>query len=609
MKTKNKLSAYILRGSTAALLFSCVIVALSSATNLPEQPRKIPPPQDNAAFGANAYQSRTLSFADRVAHQRAIERVYWRHRIWPDTNPGPKPSLDAMMSQAQIEKKVEDYLRNSQALEDYWQRPARNASHNDAGGPITADQLQTEMERMASHTKQPEVLRELFEALGNDPFVIAECLARAVLTQRLVTELKNEERVELTTVAWLRDPVQSGRATAETQAPKEVAAIDSIAKAIQVNRPYTLPVIASPLGGCTDGTWTATSTSNAPAARTAHTAVWTGSEMIVWGGAIGGPTFFNTGGRYNPTTDSWTATSTTNAPDARGGHTAVWTGSEMIVWGGVGADYFNTGGRYNPSTDSWTATTLTNAPAATTAHTAVWTGSEMIIWGGNFGGQTGGRYNPGTDSWTATSTTNAPDARFGHTAVWTGSEMIVWGGFGGFGDLNTGGRYNPNTDSWTATSTTNAPDGREQHAAVWTGSEMIVWGGVGGADYFNTGGRYSPSTDSWMATSTANAPDGRELQPAVWTGSQMIVWGGYNGSNYFNTGGRYNPSIDAWAATTITNAPDGRFGHTAVWTDREMIVWGGFDILSFFNTGGRYCDAALRPIPTPRPRPTPAPRP
>ena len=174
MKTNNKISAYILRGSTAALLLSCVIVALCSAINLPEQPPKVLLPQDNAAFGANAHQSRTLSFADRVAYQSAIEDVYWRHRIWPDTNPGPKPSLDAVMSQAQIERKVEDYLRNSQALEDYWQRP------------ITADQLQTEMERMASHTKQPEVLREIFEALGNDPFVIAECLARPVLAERLV---------------------------------------------------------------------------------------------------------------------------------------------------------------------------------------------------------------------------------------------------------------------------------------------------------------------------------------------------------------------------------------------------------------------------------------
>ena len=43
------------------------------------------------------------------------------------------------------------------------------------------------MDRMAQHTKQPEVLRELFDALGNDPFVIAECLARPALAERLVT--------------------------------------------------------------------------------------------------------------------------------------------------------------------------------------------------------------------------------------------------------------------------------------------------------------------------------------------------------------------------------------------------------------------------------------
>src|ERR1041385_2902494 len=119
---------------------------------------------------------RTLSFAERVAYQSAIEDVYWRHRIWPKERPDPKPTLDAMMSQAQLENEVTEYLRNSQALEDDWQKP------------ITADQLQAEMERMATHTKQPEVLHELFEALGNDPFVIAECLARPVLAERLVRE-------------------------------------------------------------------------------------------------------------------------------------------------------------------------------------------------------------------------------------------------------------------------------------------------------------------------------------------------------------------------------------------------------------------------------------
>src|SRR5437867_4299427 len=123
---------------------------------------------------ASKVSNRTLTFAERVTYQRAIEEVYWRHRIWPKERPDPKPSLDTVMSQAQLEKKVADYLRKSQALDDYWQRP------------ITAEQLQAEMDRMAKHTKRPEVLRELFEALGNDPFVIAECLGKPALAERLL---------------------------------------------------------------------------------------------------------------------------------------------------------------------------------------------------------------------------------------------------------------------------------------------------------------------------------------------------------------------------------------------------------------------------------------
>src|SRR5205814_1820421 len=124
--------------------------------------------------------------------------------------------------------------------------------------------------------------------------------------------------------------------------------------------------------GCTNDTWTATL--NSPSARSQHTAVWTGSEMIIWGGEGGAPAL-NTGGRYNPSTDTWTDTSLTNAPpQGLVFHTAVWTGTEMIVWGGQDTLETNTGGRYNPSTNSWTATSTTNAPSARVNHIAVWTG-------------------------------------------------------------------------------------------------------------------------------------------------------------------------------------------------------------------------------------------
>src|ERR1700751_4637971 len=229
-----------------------------------------------------------LTFADRVVDQRAIEEVYWRHRIWPTENADPKPSLDAVMSQAQLEAKVEDYLRKSQALEDYWQRP------------VTAEQLQAEMDRMAQNTKQPEVLRELFAALGNDPFVIAECLARPVLTESF--------GADLTVVAGVppgpSNLFAAGTATSTENRIRFTANLG--------NAQYKLPEIVVP-NGCIDDTWTATSTTNAPGARDAHSGVWTGSEMIVWGGyGFGG--YLNTGGRYNPATDSWIATSTPNAP-------------------------------------------------------------------------------------------------------------------------------------------------------------------------------------------------------------------------------------------------------------------------------------------------------
>ena len=521
---------------------------------------------------ASSESERTLTFEERVSYQRAIEEVYWRHRIWPKERRDSKPSLDAVMTPAQLEKKVANYLRNSEAL-DYWQRP------------IIGEQLQTEMDRMAQHTKQPEVLRELFEALGNDPFVIAECLVRPALSERLVTKFYAHEPE--------KGPLESSRATAQEQQSEAMET-------------YVLPTISGAASDCTDDTWTPTSIINAPDGRLLDTGAWTGSEMIVWGGINQSGNNLDTGGRYSPATDSWTATSTSNAPAGRVNHTAVWTGTEMIVWGGSGdSGELNTGGKYNPATDSWAATSTTNAPSGRQFPKAVWTGSEIIVWGGLENGccvfNTGGRYSPNTDTWTATSIINAPDARAGHTAVWTGSEMIVWGGYAGrFNFFNTGGRYNPTTDSWTATSTTNVPSARALHTAVWSDSEMIVWGGgADGSGFFNTGGRYNPITDTWTVTSITNAPSARYAHTAVWSGNEMIVWGGND-----DTGGRYNPITNIWIATSTTNAPAARGGHTAVWTGAEMIVLGG----SYLNTGGRYC-AESGPTPTPSPRPSLTPRP
>ena len=90
------MQAHRLQGTFYLLLLLTVCVPLfalgqPNATK-PEAPTKL--------------SQRTFTFEERVSYQRAIEDVYWRHRIWPKERPDAKPSLDAVMSQAQLEKKV-----------------------------------------------------------------------------------------------------------------------------------------------------------------------------------------------------------------------------------------------------------------------------------------------------------------------------------------------------------------------------------------------------------------------------------------------------------------------------------------------------------------------
>jgi N-acetylneuraminic acid mutarotase len=344
--------------------------------------------------------------------------------------------------------------------------------------------------------------------------------------------------------------------------------------------------------------WTAVSETQAPSPRESHTAVWTGSLMVIWGGATDSSEL-NTGGRYDPATDTWTVTSTGNALEPRYEHTAVWTGSLMVVWGGgTGSSYFDNGARYDPATDTWSTMSTDQAPSARWVHTAAWTGNVMVIWGGHTGSSTldtGGRYDPVTDTWTDTSTDQAPEPRYGHTAVWTGDLMVVWGGYG-TSALNTGGRYDPATDIWTVTTTERAPEPRWGNTAVWTGDLMVVWGGYGSPSYLNSGGRYDPVTDRWSPTSSTGAPDARNYHTAVWTGSLMVVWGGRIQSGSLDTGGRYDPATNSWTPTSMANAPATRRSHTAVWTGDRMIVWGGSwrigTPVHYRNTGGRYDPAA-----------------
>jgi N-acetylneuraminic acid mutarotase len=358
--------------------------------------------------------------------------------------------------------------------------------------------------------------------------------------------------------------------------------------------PYTLTAAFQPQ------VWQPTSSTNVPEARTEHTAVWTGAEMIVWGGHDGNSIAKNTGARFDPATNSWTSIATAGAPSARWGHAAIWTGTEMIIWGGYsGSPNFQVvgdGARYNPQTNSWSPLSATDQPSGRLRHTAVWTGSEMIVWGG-FSCMacaspelaTGARYDPVHNTWTATSLDPSASARGNHTAVWTGSRMIIWGGEIDSGTpslVGTGAIYDPVGDSWSAVSAANAPPPTRCHSAIWTGSEMILFGGQVnmslGCDISSTGtgARYDPAGNTWSPMATAPVSSTISGAPAVWTGTRLITW-------FESSGARYNATADTWNGISSTGAPDERRRHTLVWTGSRVIVWGG-DWAGPLNSGGIY---------------------
>jgi len=322
-------------------------------------------------------------------------------------------------------------------------------------------------------------------------------------------------------------------------------------------------------------------------ARYSHTAVWTGKEMIIWGGRNNEKRFSN-GAIYNPITKEWREINLIGAPYARNNHCAVWTGREMLIWGGE-TDYglTNTGHRYDPAKDKWEVMSTENAPIARTSFTAVWTGSKMIIWGGLLQDNVlndGGIYDPQTDTWTPVSTKDAPSARHWHSAVWDGKRMIIWGGFDPVNDkyLNDGGLYDPSTDSWKPINTDNAPIGRWKHLALYLNDKygMLIWGGYNYTKrYLNSGALYNPEKDTWKSISDKNAPVGREMHTlqGVWTGKEVIVWGGLGDAGYLNDGGKYNPATDKWLPIPPSKKQEPRDMHSVIWTGKELIIWGGWN--------------------------------
>lgn len=308
-------------------------------------------------------------------------------------------------------------------------------------------------------------------------------------------------------------------------------------------------------------------------------AVWTGAELIVWGGQHTDPSAPPPadGASYDPATGSWRRLPEAPGP-ALGGETAVWTGTELLLWGGEThrgpADGPYRGKAFDPSTGRWRRL----APSPTWSlgeHTAVWTGREMLVWGGvPKDVSVGAAYDPANDDWAAIP--EGPLAtRHGHEAVWTGKEMIVWGGLlDGGANAADAAAYDPETRTWRTLP--DAPlDPLLMPVSAWTGREMIVTGGLSQAGLPDAGAAYDPERNRWRTIAPIPVAEERDMTTPltdshttpVWTGGHVV---------FFTADGvlAYSPDDDRWSKADAPRAA-WRMGAAAAWTGTELIAWSG----------------------------------
>jgi hypothetical protein len=334
--------------------------------------------------------------------------------------------------------------------------------------------------------------------------------------------------------------------------------------------------------------------------RAGHTAIWTGREMVIWGGSTDFDSDpFNDGAAFDPATRTWRMVPAAPfAPryDAR----AFWTGREMIIYGGTDLEgvILDDGAAWDPATNRWRA-----VPASPLGprdgSVLAWAGDRLIVWGGSTvlpdgapeDAETevkndGSAYVPATDTWVPVPA--APIvARTGADSVWTGTRFIVTGGYheGDEDDRLDGAAFDPLSGTWTRIADRPTPGSCGGGAVCeghWTGKVAL---------FPVSGVAYDPAADRWSTIATApprEAPAPGE--PIVWTGQRLITWGisgeEVDDPDFDSTdpntadapppvkGAAYDPVADRWQ--TITVGPlSSRVIHTAVWTGEEMLVWGG----------------------------------
>lgn len=312
-----------------------------------------------------------------------------------------------------------------------------------------------------------------------------------------------------------------------------------------------------------------------------------GSKLFVWGGNDAAGQALADGAVYDPAADTWSPVGSGGArPSPRILPTAVWTGSSMVVWGGgdvASTVDYNTGGRYDPSTDSWSAMATTGAPAGRRGAYGFWTGSRVLFYGGaDRNGNVSAAvnlYDPVNDAWSVASSQAAPSARSDAVVSWSGSLLLIYGGrAGGSGGTNSTYTLDVSANAWDRGN--DGPSQRYGAFGTWDGSSLLAWGGFTNGIKLD-GQTYDVASDKWTSMQGLGAPTARyaTYRQTGWTARikprVSLLLGGYGATGFLTNGATYNSTTNAWAPVSSWPSGTSHIGGVGVWSGSEFVLWSG----------------------------------
>lgn len=310
--------------------------------------------------------------------------------------------------------------------------------------------------------------------------------------------------------------------------------------------------------------------------------VWTGNEVVVWGGEKPSEGAWHAdGAAFNPTIGTWRDLAESPL-SPRSQHVAVWTGEEVIVCCGRIQGGGASSAAYDPLSDEWRE--IEAPPIRPSFAEAVWTGDEMLVFGGVSGGGTANlvgatAYDPTTDSWR-----RLADLPYGleRTADATMGDGVVYA----WPSSSQGSRPNPleydiAADEWSSLPDPPAPS-PSSPSVVWTGDLLFAYG-AGPGSAVGIAMVYDPTDHTWRVAQRSpldpvSPSEGTDAsQKAAWADGEVYIWTGWVGTDWDEPITRvvaYDPSVDSWRE--LEPAPvqaQGLWHEPIIWTGSQLITY------------------------------------